>query len=233
LVKNPVNPELKLWIGAIERIYKAGITRIAAIHRGFSHHSPTSYRNVPRWEIAIELKRIFPDLEMLVDNSHICGRRDTLQEVAQKALDLNYDGIMTEVHPTPDAAWSDAAQQITPDVFRDLVAQLQVRQATYDPAYLPTLEHLRHEIDELDDELLTLLHNRMKLSEQIGDYKKRNNIAILQPERWGEILERSVGKGKAKGLTEEFVYALFKAVHEESINTQARVMEAQEILKEE
>lgn len=233
LVKNPVNPDLKLWIGAIERIYKAGITRIAAIHRGFSHHSETKYRNVPRWEIAIELKRIFPELEVLVDNSHICGRRDTLLDVAQKAMDLNYDGIMTEVHPNPDAAWSDAKQQITPEQFKDLVAKLHIRQATYDSSYLPTLEHLRHEIDELDDELLNLLQSRMKLSEQIGEYKKRNNIAILQPDRWGEILERSVAKGKAKNLTEEFVYAMFKAIHEESINTQSRVMEASEILKEE
>lgn len=229
LVKNPVNPDLKLWIGAIERIYKAGITQVAVIHRGFSHHSETKYRNVPRWEIAVELKRIFPDLGILCDNSHICGRRDTLLDVAQKAMDLNYDGVMTEVHPTPDAAWSDAKQQITPTQFKELIAQLKVRKATYDNDFLPTLEHLRHEIDEIDDELLSLLQSRMKLSEQIGEYKKRNNIAILQPDRWGEILERSVAKGKAKGLTADFVYEFFKAIHEESINTQGRVIEAQEV----
>lgn len=224
LIKNPINPDLKLWIGAIERIYKAGITQIGVIHRGFSHHGESKYRNTPRWQIPIELKRIFPNIKILCDNSHICGRRDTLLDVAQKAMDLNFDGIMTEVHPTPDDAWSDAAQQITPAQFKALTDKLIVRKPTYDESFMDQLEHLRHQIDEIDDDLLNLLEARMKLSESIGEYKKDNNIAILQPDRWGEILDRSVAKGTAKGLTKGFVYNVFKAIHEESINKQAKLL---------
>ena len=225
LIKNPINPDFKLWKGAIERIYKAGITRIGVIHRGFSYHGESKYRNVPRWQIAIDLKREFPDLPIICDNSHICGRRDTLHAVAQKALDLNFDGYMTEVHPDPDNAWSDAAQQITPNQFLEMKDQLIFRQLTTDNMeFLENLEHLRHEIDELDEELLNLLSARMKLSERIGDYKQRNNIAILQTSRWSEILERAVAKGKVKGLSEEFVTVYLKAVHQESINHQEKVM---------
>ena len=232
LIKNPINPDLKLWIGAIERIYKAGITQIGVIHRGFSHHGESKYRNTPRWQIPIELKRVFPDIQILCDNSHICGRRDILLDVAQKAMDLNFDGIMTEVHPTPDDAWSDAAQQITPAQFKELTDKLMVRKPTYDESFMDQLEHLRHQIDEIDDDLLNLLEARMKLSESIGEYKKDNNIAILQPERWGEILERSVAKGTAKGLTKDFVYDVFKAIHKESINKQAKLLR-DETVKEE
>lgn len=230
-IKNPINPDLALWMGAIERIYKAGITKIGVIHRGFSHHGESKYRNVPRWQIPIELKREFPNIQILCDNSHICGRRDTLLDVAQKALDLNFDGIMTEVHPTPDDAWSDAAQQITPVQFQELVANLKVRKQTYDASFLDTLEHLRHQIDEIDDDLLNLLEARMKLSESIGEYKKQNNIAILQPDRWGEILDRSVAKGTAKGLTKDFVYDVFKAIHKESIDKQSKLLN-EETVKE-
>jgi len=232
LIKNPINPDLKLWIGAIERIYKAGITQIGVIHRGFSHHGESKYRNTPRWQIPIELKRVFPDIQILCDNSHICGRRDILLDVAQKAMDLNFDGIMTEVHPTPDDAWSDAAQQITPAQFKELTDKLIVRKPTYDESFMDQLEHLRHQIDEIDDDLLNLLEARMKLSESIGEYKKDNNIAILQPERWGEILDRSVAKGTAKGLTKGFVYDVFKAIHKESINKQAKLLR-DETVKEE
>ncbi|MCB0678704.1 MAG: bifunctional 3-deoxy-7-phosphoheptulonate synthase/chorismate mutase type II [Saprospiraceae bacterium] len=225
LVKNPINPDLKLWLGAIERIYKAGIERIAVVHRGFSYYGETSYRNVPRWQIPIELKRQFPDIQIICDNSHICGRRDTLLAVAQKAMDLNFDGVMTEVHPRPDEAWSDAEQQLTPDQFAELLGQLVLRQPTTDDeAFLENLEHLRHQIDDIDDELMNLLCMRMQLAERIGAYKKRNNISILQPERWGEILEKAIVKGKVKGLSEEFVAVMLKAIHEESINHQARVM---------
>ncbi|RMG87465.1 MAG: 3-deoxy-7-phosphoheptulonate synthase [Bacteroidetes bacterium] len=225
LIKNPINPDLKLWIGAIERIAKAGISRIGVIHRGFSYHGASNYRNVPRWQIPIELKRQFPDLQIICDNSHICGRRDTLLAVAQKALDLNFDGIMTEVHPTPDDAWSDAQQQITPEQFGALRRNLVVRKpTTTDPNFLQTLDHLRHQIDEIDDEIMHLLGNRMKLAENIGAYKKRNNISILQPARWNEILEKAVEKGKVFGLSEEFVSAFLKAIHEESINHQEQVM---------
>lgn len=225
LVKNPINPDLKLWIGAIERIYKAGVTRIGVIHRGFSYHGDTKYRNVPRWQIPIELKRRFPELQIIVDNSHICGRRDTLQDVAQKALDLNYDGLMTEVHPTPDEAWSDAAQQITPATFGGLLNELQIRALTSDdPEFVDSIEHLRHEIDEIDEELLNLLGRRMNLADDIGRYKKRNNIAILQSDRWAEILERAVVKGKLKGLSKDFISVILKAIHQESINHQEAIM---------
>jgi chorismate mutase len=227
LIKNPVNPDLKLWIGAIERVYNAGIRRIAAIQRGFSHHGESNYRNIPRWQIAIELKRLFPDLEIIVDNSHICGRRDTLLAVAQKGFDLNFDGLMTEVHPRPDEAWSDAAQQITPEVYgAELYNKLKFRLATTDnPEFHNNIDHLRHEIDEIDDELMNLYARRMKLAEGIGKFKKDNNIAILQTNRWNEILERGLSLGTKKGLSEEFVETTLKAIHQESINHQEKVMQ--------
>lgn len=230
LIKNPMNPDLKLWIGAIERIYKAGVTRLGVIHRGFSYHGDTSYRNVPRWQIAIELKRQFPNLPVIVDNSHICGRRDTLAAVAQKAMDLNYDGIMTEVHPRPDEAWSDAKQQITPVQFQELVSNLVLRKPTTDDIdYVEHIDHLRHEIDELDNELLNLLARRMTIAEGIGQYKKRNNIAILQTDRWNEILERATARAMAKGLSKEFTTVILKAIHQESINHQSRIMNEKEV----
>lgn len=225
MVKNPVNPDLKLWIGAIERVYKAGITRIAAVHRGFSYHGQTPFRNMPHWQIAIDLKRQFPDLAIICDNSHICGRRDILFDVAQKAFDLNFDGLMTETHPTPDKAWSDAAQQITPDQYGELIGRLVLRHPnSQDKTFLETLVHLRHEIDEMDDELLNLLGRRMKVVEKIGEYKKRNNISILQANRWNEVLENAIAKGRAKGLSEEFIATVLKAIHDESINHQEAVM---------
>lgn len=229
MIKNPINPDLGLWIGAIERIYKAGVSRIGVIHRGFSYHGETPYRNVPRWQIAIELKRRFPDLAMICDNSHICGRRDTLFEVAQQAMDLNYDGIMTEVHPTPDEAWSDAKQQITPAQFKELVDRLVFRDPTTDNIeFLETLDHLRKEIDHIDNELFNLLTHRMELSDSIGQYKKRNNISILQSSRWNEILETMSAKGEAKGLSKDFVTTVLRAIHQESINRQEAIMTSQE-----
>lgn len=225
LIKNPINPDLKLWLGAIERIAKAGITRIGVIHRGFSYHGDSNYRNVPRWQIPIELKRQFPEIQIICDNSHICGRRDTLLDVAQKALDLNFEGLMTEVHPTPDDAWSDAKQQITPSTFAELTSQLIVREpSTNDIEFQESLENIRHRIDEIDDELMHLLGNRMKLAEKIGEYKKKNNIAILQTSRWNEIVEKAIVKGKLFGLSEGFVSSILQAIHQESINHQAEVM---------
>lgn len=225
LIKNPVNPDLKLWMGAIERIYKAGIRRIAVIHRGFSHHGETRYRNVPRWQIAIELKRQFPDLPIICDNSHICGRRDTLQDVAQQALDLNYDGLMTEVHPTPDQAWSDAAQQITPVQYQELTQRLNFRlSGADDPAFLENIDHLRHQIDDIDEELFQMLAQRMKLAQGIGEYKKRNNIAIVQPSRWNEIVEKATAKARLQGLSDHFVETVLRAIHEESIQQQTKVL---------
>ena len=225
LIKNPINPDLKLWIGAIERVYKAGIRRIAAVHRGFSYHGDTKYRNVPRWQIPLELKRLFPELQLICDSSHICGRRDILAEVAQKALDLNFDGLMLEVHPKPDQAWSDPAQQLTPGDFEHLRSRLVVRRPDTDNReFLETLDHLRHQIDDIDEEILNLLAARMRLAESIGEYKKRNGISIFQPARWTEILEKAVTKGNALGLSAEFITAYLKAVHQESINHQEVVM---------
>ncbi|MEL6972856.1 MAG: chorismate mutase, partial [Bacteroidota bacterium] len=229
LIKNPINPDLPLWMGAIERIYKAGIRKIGVIHRGFSFHGDTKFRNVPRWQIAIELKRNFPDLMMICDNSHICGRRDLLQEVAQEAMNLNYDGIMTEVHPRPDEAWSDAKQQITPDTFKNLVDSLVLREETTDDIeYLTHIDDLRQRIDELDDELLKLLGSRMQVAEKIGEYKKRNNIAILQTSRWNEILDQMMVKATTQGLSKDFVDTLLRAIHQESIDRQEQVMNRQE-----
>lgn len=228
MIKNPINPDLGLWIGAIERIYKAGITKIGAIHRGFASYGETYYRNKPMWQIPIELKRRFPDLTIISDISHICGRRDILQDVAQKALNLNYDGIMTEVHHNPDEAWSDAKQQITPAQFKELTDALHLRGIERNKALSKAaLEDARSKIDKLDDQLLKILHERMRLVDDIGNYKKQNDLPILQPARWNEILDKSISKGTGKGLSEEFIGRLFRAVHQESINHQQKIMNGQ------
>ena len=225
LIKNPINADLKLWIGAIERIYKAGITRIGAVHRGFSVHGDSKYRNSPIWQLPIELKRLFPDLQIICDHSHICGQRDILLEVAQRSLDLNYDGLMTEVHPTPEEAWSDAAQQITPLRYGEMIKELVMREPTTDDRrFLRTLDFLRHQIDQIDEEVTNLFGKRMELSEQIGEYKRENNIAILQPDRWNEILENAVAEGQKRGLSKRFVETVLRAVHQESISRQSKVM---------
>lgn len=225
LIKNPINPDLKLWIGAIERIYKAGISRIGVIHRGFSSFDDKTYRNTPRWQIAIELMQQFPNLTFICDNSHICGRRDILQPVAQKAMDLNFHGLMTETHPDPDNAWSDAKQQITPARFKELIDSLVLRDAnSNDEEFLHNIEDLRSQIDLIDNEILDLIGKRMQIADDIGLYKKRNNISILQPKRWSEILNVAANKGKVRGLSEEFIGKFLKAIHEESINHQEAVM---------
>ncbi|MEO1625221.1 MAG: bifunctional 3-deoxy-7-phosphoheptulonate synthase/chorismate mutase type II, partial [Bacteroidota bacterium] len=206
LIKNPINPDLSLWIGAIERIYKAGIRRIGVIHRGFSSFGNSKFRNDPMWQIPIELMRRFPNLTIICDNSHICGRRDILAEIAQKSMDLNFDGLMTETHPNPDEAWSDAKQQITPDVYLQMISELVYRVPTTDnQQFLQNLDDLRGHINNLDNELLTLLGKRMEVAEQIGLYKKQNNISILQPTRWNEILQKAIHKGANHGLSGEFI----------------------------
>lgn len=230
LVKNPINPDLKLWIGAIERMQMAGIQRIAAVHRGFSFYGETEYRNHPHWQIALDLKRHFPEIQLICDHSHICGRRDILLETAQKALDLNFDGIMTEVHPEPNAAWSDAEQQITPSAYRELLAQLVLRSTDVDdPEFLEKVERMRRQIDDIDSDLLELLAERMRIAEKIGGFKKHSKVAIFQPSRWNEILESGIAKGKIKGLSEEFISLVLKAIHQESIQHQDRVMNAKEV----
>ena len=225
LIKNPINPDVKLWMGAIERIHKAGINRIGVIHRGFSSFGDSNYRNEPRWQLPIELKRLVPDLQIICDNSHICGRRDTLAAVAQKSMDLQFDGLMTEVHPSPDDAWSDAAQQITPAVFGKLVKGLKIRStSTNDVEYLEHIDDLRQEIDTIDKDLFSLLGQRMNVARNIGKYKSKNNISILQTSRWNEILNKTIELGREKGLSDGFVTQILTAIHQESINHQTKIM---------
>lgn len=225
LIKNPINPDLELWMGAIERLEKVGIKKIGVIHRGFSNYGNTEFRNAPMWHIPIELKRRMPNLPMICDPSHICGRRDILLEISQKAIDLDYDGLMIESHEEPDKAWSDAKQQITPEQLAEMLNKITWRHETSQKEeFLTALAKFRVQINHIDDEILTLLGNRMKVAEQIGLYKKENNITILQTNRWNEILEKSIKKGEKLGLTKDFILKLLDAVHLESINRQNRVM---------
>lgn len=229
LVKNPINPDLKLWMGAIERIRHAGISKVAAIHRGFSTFETGKYRNQPRWQVAIELKRNFPDIALICDSSHICGARPLLENVSQKALDLNYDGIMLEVHPNPAEALSDAQQQITPEAFRELKSRLTYRPSESDnTAFRESLHNLRLQIDEIDDEIVSLLNSRMEIIDNIGAYKKRNNISILQTKRWSEILGRCRSKAEELGLNPEFVSRFLETIHHESINRQHDILNRDE-----
>lgn len=224
MVKNPTNPDLELWIGAIERIRASGIRQIAAIHRGFSTYAKSIFRNEPYWEIPIELRRRMPDIPLFCDNSHICGNRVDLQSVAQYALDLNYDGLMTETHCDPDHALSDAQQQITPATYAALISQLDLTHETSDDLdFLNHLETIRRQIDELDYEVLNLLARRMKLSEEIGLHKKHNKVSIFQVARWNEILEKAKDMGRERGLSEGFISHYLSAVHQESIAKQASV----------
>lgn len=225
LIKNPINPDLELWIGAVERVAKAGIKNIGLIHRGFSSYGNTEYRNAPMWHLAIEMKRRNPGMLLINDPSHICGRRDILQEVAQKAIDLDFDGLIIESHIDPDNAWSDAKQQITPEVLGDLIGSILWRKEDINSEELhAAMEKMRAQINQLDDELLLLLGQRMKVADKIGEYKKENNITILQTNRWNAILERAFSIGEKMGLSKEFVTKYFDAVHMESINHQNKIM---------
>jgi len=224
LIKNPINPDLELWIGAVERVAKAGIKQIGLIHRGFSSYGNSEYRNAPMWHLAIEMKRRNPDMMIINDPSHICGRRDILQDVAQKAIDLDYDGLIIESHIDPDKAWSDAKQQITPERLAEMLGNIIWRREDVASAeYHAALEKLRNQINHLDDELMQILSERMKVAEKIGQYKKENNITILQTNRWNEILETAFTKGEKLGLSKEFITKYFDAVHLESINHQTKV----------
>lgn len=225
MVKNPVNPDLELWIGALERLNKAGITKLAAIHRGFSSSEKGPFRNSPMWDMPIELKTRIPDLDIICDPSHIAGNRDLIALICQKALDLDMVGLMIESHINPDAAWSDAKQQVTPAALSKIVDSLVVRTSSSDnKVFKDTLSILRDQIDVLDDEIMQKLASRMKISEKIGQYKKENNVTILQVTRWEEIIQTRIALGKAMGLDANFTNDLLKLIHQESIQVQTRVM---------
>ena len=225
LVKNPVNPDLSLWIGAVERLHNANIEKLGVIHRGFSSYKKTMYRNLPEWQIAIDLQSKFPDLPIINDPSHISGRRDLIFDVSQTALDLNFDGLMIETHCDPDNAWSDAAQQVTPERLIEIFKTLKVRKQGDDEAeFHAALNQLRSQIDLLDSSLLDTMGDRMKVAKSIGQLKKDRNVAVLQSNRWNEILGRMILEGEQRGLSEEFVLKLFKSIHQESIRHQEKIM---------
>jgi chorismate mutase len=228
LVKNPVNPDLALWLGAVERLHTANIKNLGVIHRGFSTYEKTKYRNIPEWQMAIELQSKFPDLPIINDPSHITGKRDMILDVSQTALDLNFDGLMIETHNDPDKAWSDAAQQVTPAALVRIMTDLKIRKETDEESdYNNKLGQLRAQIDVIDNQLIEILGKIMKTADSIGKLKKQRNVAVLQTNRWNTILGKMILEGEAKGLSEEFVLRMFKAIHQESINHQEKVVNAQ------
>ncbi|RNL82757.1 3-deoxy-7-phosphoheptulonate synthase [Sinomicrobium pectinilyticum] len=227
LVKNPVNPDLSLWLGGIERLYSSDIKKLGVIHRGFSTYEKTKYRNIPEWQLAIELQNRFPDLPLICDPSHITGKRDMIFDVAQTALDLNYDGLMIETHNDPDNAWSDASQQVTPQRLVQIMQDLKIRkESDAEAEYNNKLGMLRAQIDVIDNGLIDTLGKRMKISDEIGALKKQKNVAVLQSKRWNEILGRMILEGQERGLSEEFILKMFKAIHQESINHQEKILKA-------
>lgn len=227
LIKNPINPDLELWTGAVERIARAGIKQIGLIHRGFSTYGNTEYRNAPMWHLAIEMKLRYPEMMMICDPSHICGQRDLLLDISQKAIDLDFDGLMIESHIDPDNAWSDAKQQVTPEQLQEILDNIIWRKESIaSPEFHAALDKLRQQINNLDDELIQLLSQRMKIADKIGQYKKDNSITILQTVRWNEIIERAMRKGDSLGLSKEFIIKYFDAVHMESINHQKKIMDS-------
>lgn len=227
LVKNPINPDLSLWLGGIERLYTANIKNLGAIHRGFSTYEKTKYRNIPEWQLAIEFQNRFPDLPLINDPSHITGKRDMIFDVSQTALDLNFDGLMIETHTDPDNAWSDAAQQVTPLSLIQIMKDLKIRKkSSSEVDYTAELAHLRAQIDIIDNQLVDTLAKRMKVADAIGGIKKSQNVAVLQSSRWNEILGNMILEGASKGLSEEFILKMFKAIHQESINHQEKVLKS-------
>jgi len=223
MVKNPINPDLKLWLGAIERINSAGINKIIAVHRGFHYFEKSPYRNAPMWEIPIELKRLVPKLPILVDPSHISGRPELLQTISQRALDLEMDGLMIESHFNPSIAVTDAAQQITPDDLGKLLSDLIIREKTGDIKFQHKLEELRTEVDKIDGELLQILARRLQIIDEIGEYKKENRITILQMKRWAGIINDRLSQGTHLGLDSVFLTRLLNLIHEESISRQTEI----------
>ena len=225
LIKNPVSPDLALWLGAIERFQKATIKNLGVIHRGFSSYITTKYRNNPEWQIAIDLHHNFPELPILLDPSHMGGHRNLIFDLSQTALDLNYDGLMIETHIAPDQAWSDAAQQVSPEVFIDILNRLKTRNPNdSESVFSKEIYRLRAQIDTIDSQMMTTLGKRMKIAEEIGMLKQQNNIAILQSKRWNEVLNKMIETGKEAHLSEAFITEIFKAIHQESIEHQHRII---------
>ncbi len=225
LVKNPINPDLELWLGAIERLQKVNIQNIGAIHRGFSSYQKTKYRNNPNWQIAIDFKNRMPEIPLINDPSHICGERTRIFDVSQTALDLKFDGLMIETHCNPNKAWSDAKQQITPTVLKELTEKLKVRKSSFEKtSSITKLETLRDEIDFIDAKLLRTLAKRMEVSEQIGKEKKKQNVAILQQNRWNDIIEKSIKNGENLDLSNKFINNIYREIHQESIKHQEKII---------
>jgi len=225
MIKNPINPDLDLWIGAIERINHAGIHKIAAIHRGFSTYEKNIYRNVPNWNIPLELKRLIPNIPLFCDPSHICGSLDLIQHISQKALDLNFDGLMIESHIDPHHALSDKDQQLSPAALGAILEHLIIRSSTStDQVFIDNLKKLRNDIDKIDLEMLELVAARNKIIEAIGVYKKENNITIFQPERWAEIVDSRKQYGEEIKLSDELIMDLIKAIHREAIAIQTNIL---------
>ncbi|MDY6121604.1 MAG: bifunctional 3-deoxy-7-phosphoheptulonate synthase/chorismate mutase type II [Porphyromonas sp.] len=223
LVKNPINPDADLWSGAFERLYRAGVTRLGAIHRGFSTYTDSIYRNPPQWQIPIELMRRFPDMTILGDPSHIAGKRSLVSMLCKQALDMHYAGLVVETHVEPEKALSDAAQQVTPQELFDIVRQLHVSEQVCLP--LPSLKAWRTELDQIDENILGLLSKRAKLSVQIGRYKRRHNLSILQTSRYQSILQELCRKAEELQLNTEFITNLFSHIHEESVRIQHKTSE--------
>ncbi|MBO7506961.1 MAG: bifunctional 3-deoxy-7-phosphoheptulonate synthase/chorismate mutase type II [Paludibacteraceae bacterium] len=222
LVKNPVNPDLELWIGALQRINNAGIKRLGAIHRGFSTYDKKLYRNLPQWHIPIELHRRIPELPIICDPSHISGRRDLISPLCQQAMDLQFDGLIIESHCDPDHAWSDASQQLTPDVLSLILNNLVIRETNQTTE---NLAELRKQIDEIDMDLTEMLAKRMRVAREIGIYKKEHEMAILQTQRYDEIINKRVEAGSAMEMDGEFMKVVFEAIHAESVRQQMKIME--------
>jgi chorismate mutase len=224
MIKNPVNPDLELWLGAFERFEKAGLTDLVAIHRGFSVYKHPKYRNVPSWEIPIGLRERRPDLPLICDPSHITGNRTLLHEVAQKAMDLNFDGLMIEAHVIPDEAWSDAAQQITPYILNELIHKLILRSGEVSESAADLLREMRAKVSNLDDRIFELIAARMQISDEVGQLKRENNITILQQEHWAKIIHERLERDGEYGLSKDFIRKLMDAIHQESIRHQVKVM---------
>lgn len=224
MVKNPVNPDLELWIGAFERLMKMGITDLSAIHRGFSFYNHPKYRNVPNWEIPIALRERMPEIPVICDPSHISGRRDLLMEVSQKAMDLNFDGLMIETHPNPDKAWSDAKQQVTVQGLTNILTQLVLREPSVGIDAEKQLEDIRQKIGVLDDRIFDLLAERMRISEVAGELKRDHNITILQQEHWATVKNNRLSMATSLELTPLFIQQTMDAIHQESIRRQTKVM---------